>query len=144
MNCARNFGFLSARRPGGVLAMTLVCLLVVGLLGFLLLRSALHEVQRSRVREHQLQALWLVESGLDRGLARLAASAEYSGETWQIPAEDLSGEHAATVLIRVDRIEDLPDARQIAVEAIYPDESLHRIVQRRTVQVALLSPGGDS
>jgi hypothetical protein len=143
MNGARNFGFLSARRPGAVLAMTLVCLLVVGSLGVLLLRSALHEVQRSRVREHQLQALWLVESGLDRGLARLAASADYSGETWQIPADDLSGEHAATIRIRVEPIEELPEARRIAVEAIYPDESLHRIVQRRTVQVTLLSPGGD-
>jgi Tfp pilus assembly protein PilX len=134
---------LSAARRGAVLVMTLVCLLVVGSLGVLMLRSALHEVGQSRTREQQLQTLWLVESGLERGLSRLAASSDYSGETWRIAADELNGQDAASVRIVVERIEDIPLARLLTVEAIYPDEPLHRIVQRRTIQIELLSPGGD-
>jgi Tfp pilus assembly protein PilX len=134
---------LPAARRGAVLVMMLVCLLVVGSLGVLMLRSALHEVGQSRTREQQLQTLWLVESGLERGLVRLAASSDYSGETWHIAADELNGQDAASVRIAIERIEDIPLARRVTVEAIYPDEPLHRIVQRRTIQIELLSPGGD-
>ncbi|MCL4201162.1 MAG: hypothetical protein KJ000_01615 [Pirellulaceae bacterium] len=124
--------------------MTLVCLLVVGALGAMLVRSALREAQQSRQREQQLQTLWLVESGLERGLARLAASADYKGEIWQIPADALGGGDAATVGIVVETIEENTAARRIAVEAIYPDDSQRRIVQRRNIQVELLPTGGES
>jgi Tfp pilus assembly protein PilV len=124
--------------------MTLVCLLVVGALGAMLVRSALREAQQSRQREQQLQTLWLVESGLDRGLARLAASADYTGETWNIPADALGGRDAATVGIVVESIEENTAARRIAVEAIYPDDPQRRIVQRRTIQVELLPTGEES
>jgi hypothetical protein len=121
--------------------MTLVCLLVVGALGALLVQSALREAQQSRQREQQLQTLWLVESGLERGLAGLAASSDYTGETWQIPADALGGRDAATVGIVVETIEENTAVRRIAVEAIYPDDPQRRIVQRRTIQVELLPSG---
>jgi hypothetical protein len=132
---------ISVRRSGAILAMTLVCLLVVGALGAMLVQSALREAQQSRQREQQLQTLWLVESGLDRGLARLAASSDYTGETWQIAADALGGRDAATVGIVVETIEENTAARRITVEAIYPDDPQHRIVQRRTIQVELLPTG---
>ena len=34
------------------------------------------------------QAQLLVESGMERAAAQLAADADYSGETWKIPAEE--------------------------------------------------------
>ena len=42
-----------------------------------------------RAQERRIQAEWLAQAGLDRALFRLAASAGYTGETWQIAAADL-------------------------------------------------------
>jgi hypothetical protein len=143
MNRCRKPWQQTPERRGAVLAMLLACLLVVGSLGVLMLRQSLHEVGQSRTREQQLQTLWLVESGLERGVARLASSSDYSGETWHIAADELNGHDAASVRIVIEPIEDIPLARRVTVEAIFPDKPLHRIVQRRTIQIELLSPGGD-
>jgi type II secretory pathway pseudopilin PulG len=131
------------RRLGAVLAMTLVCLLVVGSLGALLLRSAVQEVRQSRRHQQQLQTLWLVESGLDRALTRLAADAGYAGETWEILAAQLGGHGSAAVHITVEVLEDRPHWRRIDVRAVYPDDPIHRVVQQETIQVELLASGDE-
>ncbi len=46
-------------------------------------------VENNREGERRLQAEWLVESGLERARARLAADSSYAGETWTLGASDL-------------------------------------------------------
>ena len=120
-------------KRGAVLAVTLVCLLVVTMLGGLLLRALLLERRQSAQRSRQAQTMWLAESAVARARARLAATPDYAGETWTITAETLGDRWPATVTIRVAAVDASPQARTIVVEAVYPDDPEHRIVQRREV-----------
>ena len=76
-------------RRGMTVVAVLVCLLVMMLLGAALLKLALAEREQQPRSERRLQAEWLVESGLERARARLAADASYAGETWPLSAADL-------------------------------------------------------
>jgi hypothetical protein len=112
----------------------LVCLIVITLIGAALLKVSVAQRQLSKALERRLQAEWLAESGLDRALARLAADASYSGETWPIHARDLSlpdsagsGEASAPVsapagmiTISVERVPDKANRRRIRVRADFP------------------------
>jgi len=124
--------------------MALVCLLVVAGLGALLIRSSLQEHQRSLVHERQLQALWLVESGLNRTLASLAASPDYRGESWQVPSGELGGRDGATIRIAIESLEGNQAKGRITVEASYSDDPSRRIVQRRTIEIELPRTGETS
>jgi len=124
--------------------MALVCLLVVAGLGALLIRSSLQEHQRSLVHERQLQALWLVESGLNRALASLAASPDYRGESWQLAPGELGDRDGATIRIAVESLEGSQTKGRITVEASYSDDPSRRIVQRRTIEIELPRTGETS
>ncbi len=126
-------------RRGMALIVVLVCLIVAAALAAALLQMALAEHQAQVRQGRELEAAWLAESGLERAAARLAADADYPGETWTIPAADLGGPHGAAVRIAVEPVPDRPDLRQVAVEADYPDHPHFRA--RRTRQ-ATLSVGG--
>ena len=97
-----------------------ICLLMATVL----LASAIQlaSTGRRQVRQEQLrmQANWLAEAGLERAAARLDAEAGYRGETWEIAADDLDGQHAGKVLIRIGPAEDAEEMRIVIVEASYP------------------------
>jgi Tfp pilus assembly protein PilV len=76
-------------RRGLIVVAVLVCLVVMMLLGAALLKVALMERESNREAERRLQAQWLVESGLERARAKLAADASYAGETWTLGAAEL-------------------------------------------------------
>ena len=111
---------LLSRRRGSIMIGAAICLL----LATMLLASALKlaSTGRRQVRQDQLrmQANWLAEAGLERAAARLEAEAGYQGETWKIAANDLDGQHAGQVVIKVDPAEDAEDLRTVIVEASYP------------------------
>lgn len=126
-------------RRGLVSAVALVTLLVVGLIGFALLRVAVARRGAVRAEERRLQASALAESALDRAAARLAADPAYAGETWEIPAGDLGGRGTARVVIRVGPAADAP-GRLISVQADYPADSTLRARRSRSLVVAAPMP----
>ena len=143
MNAPRNTDGRQSRqtcRAGFVSIAVLIALLVIGLVCAGLLKVALARRTEVVMEERRLQAGWLAESGVDRAVARLAASAAYDGETWEIPAEDLGNRGAATVAIRVERVPDRPDRRKVRVQADYPTGSDLRSRQSREIIVAVQSP----
>jgi type II secretory pathway component PulK len=107
-----------------VLILALVCLAIIGVIGGTLLRWALMEHNLLRSREQASQARWLAEAGLERAAAKLAESADYTGETWLVPAGDLPGGQPARVHLHVAPIEQ--GGRSIEVEVEYPPESPKR------------------
>jgi hypothetical protein len=125
----------SARYPrrGLTVVAVLMCLIVLTLLGAALLKLGLVRRQINRNYELRLQAEWLLESGVNRALAR-AAERDYKGETWRISAAELGlperGEQingqkkgkvdAAIVTIAVDQPGTLSRRRRIRVHADYP------------------------
>lgn len=130
-----------AKRRGVVLAFVLVCLFVVAAVGAALLRATVAEHRQETRRQHQVQAMWLAESAVQRAAAHLAAAPDYQGETWQIDAAALGDRWAAAAVIRVEAIEADPAARRIVVEARYPEDQQHRVVQRREITIRLPVPG---
>jgi type II secretory pathway pseudopilin PulG len=111
------------RRRGLVSVAVLIGLIILAIICAGLLKVALARRAEVGVEERRLQAVWLAESGLERASARLAASGDYSGETWDIPAEDLGGRGPGRVVIRVERVADRADRRTVRVQADYPSGS---------------------
>jgi hypothetical protein len=107
------------RRDGVAAVPALVCLVLASTLCAALLRQSVIRRQAARQQEWRMQAEWLVESGLARASARLAADRGYRGETWAIPAEALGGTEAGVVRIDV-RPADAPTRLLVRVEADYP------------------------
>ena len=78
-------------RPGAVLLVVLVCLMVLATMGGVLLRRGLAQHGQVEAGERRAQSEWLAEAGLERASARLAESPDYNGETWDLSPQDLSG-----------------------------------------------------
>jgi type II secretory pathway pseudopilin PulG len=127
------------RRRGLVSVSVLIVLLVIGLVCAGLLKVALTRRAEVGMEERRLQAGWLAESGMDRAVARLMESNDYSGETWEIPAGDLGGRGAATVAIQVEPVPDRPDRKKVRVQADYPSGSSLRARQSRSSIVVVKS-----
>ena len=126
--------FLPKNRRGTILVVILVCFVVASVVFTLLLKSVAAERRAMETRLWSAQAQWLAEAALERAAARLAADANYTGETWTIPAEELDG-NSGVARIRVEAIADRPGHRQVSVEADYPDDPQHR--SRCTKQIEM-------
>lgn len=124
------------RRPGMILAIVLVALLVVMLLGASLANAFLAQRQFARHVERQQQAFWLAESALHRAAHRLANEPGYEGETWQVSADDLGGIYAGVAVVRVETVAEAEPRYRIIVDASYPSEALKKLVQHRELLVA--------
>jgi Tfp pilus assembly protein PilX len=119
------------RGRGVILAMTLVCLLVVSVIGGLLLRAALAQQRAAWQYQRQMQALWLTESAAGRAAAQTATNAEYQGETWTLSTEDLGGRDPAVIEIRVTPLPGETGKKQVRVETRYPNELPRRVLHTR-------------
>ena len=131
---------LRPRRGGLASAVVLVVLFVIALISVALVKVAFARRAEVAREERRVQAGWLAESGVDRAVARLDVSADYAGETWRIPADELGGRGEAEVAIRVEKLPDRPDRRRVRIEADYPIRSNQKSRQSREVIVALPSP----
>jgi hypothetical protein len=138
------------RRPAAILIVALVTLLVVSSLVLSMVKRALNDRRQLR-QEHDLQQVeLLVDAGLRRAAIRLAADADFDGETWDIPAAELTGHGEARIVIEVAPIpadesptEDAPagesdddpagEAQLIRITAEYPFGSETSIRRTRTV-----------
>jgi type II secretory pathway component PulK len=128
------------RKPRGViLILVLVCLAVAAALIVVAVRLAAVAYRAAQTDEQNLQAAWLVESGLERASARLAADPDYSGETWRLPAAELDGQRAGVVAITVRPAADQPSRRIVRVQADFPDDPLLRSRQNKEIVIDLPS-----
>ena len=114
-----------SNRRGAALIAALICVLLVSLMSTVLVKTAL--VQRDQLERDawQLQADWLVQSALDRSLARLAADAGYTGESWA-PATT-EGKTIGRVRIEIVPAADGDSsARLLRATADVPDDPVNR------------------
>lgn len=131
------------RRRGSLLVAVLACLLMVGLTSAALLRwMTLHQRQLNNAQWRQ-QSLWLAESGLSRARQQLAMDAEYEGETWRVEGQQLSRGNAAVVTI-VCEAETETGEPKLVIEAVYPADSIHRVMHRISVPLKKQNSGDAS
>jgi Tfp pilus assembly protein PilV len=122
--------------------MAMICLLFVSLIGASLLRTALTERQQTRRAQWQLQAEWLVESGVERSAAMLSLDSAYAGETWMISPAELNGTQGGLVTIEIRPVSERPDSRLVSIIANYADGSPQQIRSSKTVLIDIdLSSG---
>ena len=117
--------FPKKSRRGAILVVILVCFIVAATIFSLLVKSAFSERRTMETHLWRTQAQWLAEAALERAAARLAADANYTGETWTIPAEELDGDRGVA-RIHIEAIAERPGHRQVSIEADYPDDPQHR------------------
>gem|GEM_PF-870765 len=138
---------LSHDRRGAVLVVALVLLVLATLICGVLMKTGLAESRLVRHQAQELQAAWLVESGVERAAAKLAESRDYAGETWNLPAETIGGEWPATVLITIVKPQDESPRRTVRVRADYPPDERWRVRHSKEVVVRLKTqtkPPGNS
>jgi hypothetical protein len=99
------------------------------------LRLAMAEREAIQIEAWRAQAAWLVESGLERAAARLAADPQYQGETWRVAGAALGDKQGAVVQIEVQPLSDQPDRRSVLVRADYPDHPQRRVRQSKQVVI---------
>jgi Tfp pilus assembly protein PilX len=129
----------------GLTAITvLVCLIIITLISGAVLKVGQARRQELRSQEHQLQAEWLAEAGIQRGLARIDADPAYTGETWDIPARDLDSADAALVTITIDLVSGDARRRCIRAQADYPRDPTRRARYTKSVILGLERPGDSS
>jgi Tfp pilus assembly protein PilX len=116
--------------------MTIVCLVVIASLAVSLARSLVAGHRQSRIRFHQMQAFWLAESAVQRGVVRLAATPAYTGEDWQVEVQVGGGPVRAHATIRVESVAGDPPRRRVVVEARCPADGDASVLETRQLVVA--------
>jgi hypothetical protein len=124
----------SCTRRGIALVTAVVAVTVCSVMLFYLLKGSLDTQRQMRSHRHEVQADWLATAGIDRAIATLRQSRNYTGETWQVPADELGD--AAEVVIKVEPAAE-SNGRQITVRADYPAGTPHRArkIRETTVQI---------
>jgi Tfp pilus assembly protein PilX len=115
------------KRRGMILILILACLTIAAALLIVGVKLALSNHRFTQTFRWNMQAQCLAESGMDRAAAQLSADADYSGETWKIPAEQLGGEAAGIVTIEVKPIEGQTNRRLVKVQSDFPDDPQDRV-----------------
>jgi type II secretory pathway component PulK len=127
----------STQRCGAVLVAVIVVLAVASTILFYMMKAAIDQHRQLRSHRHEVQADWLARAGIDRAVAQLRQSADYTGETWHVPADQLDGISAAEVEIKIEPAAET-ESRQITARADYPAGTLHR--SRKTQQTIVQLP----
>ena len=117
--------------------LVLCCLGLVMMLSAAAVKIAFASHQAVQTAAWNAETLWLVESGLQKAQAALAADEKYAGETWTISAEQLQGQDPGVVRIRVEPVADQPQSRIVRVEADYPDDPVHRVRSEKEKIISL-------
>jgi len=111
---------LKARRRGAAILIVLAILAVFGVALAMAMRANLAARAESRRALQRLQAEYLATAGLDVARERLSTDNAYTGETWQVAAEELGGRDRAEVTIDISPVADRPNERRVSVVATYP------------------------
>ena len=120
----------SRGRSGLALIVMLVALGIVSAICVNLLKMSVIERHQARREALAAQANWLAESGVELAAALLKKDENSQGTTWNIPAKQLDGQHAAVVSVAIATVENSPKRRQVIVTAKFPTKSVQSIQPR--------------
>ncbi len=107
-------------RRGVALLIVITLLLLIGVGIGLALRTNITARLEARRAAAGVQAEYLANAGFDLAAARLQTAPDYTGETWDIPAAQLTGRDAAQVVVEVAADPVDSNARRVTVVAEYP------------------------
>lgn len=126
-------------RRGAFLLMAMVCLVLTSALLGTLLKMAVFSRKAAQTEVAALQAEWLAESALDRAAVKLLGDANYQGETWDIPQEELGGKEAGQVIIAV-KPGEASHLRTVEAIARFPVGEPRGVKRTKRIAVAISVP----
>jgi type II secretory pathway component PulK len=118
----------SLRKPtrrGGALMVVIVALAVASMIGATLLQMAFNQRRQQQHDRLRVQAGWLADAGIQRGLQRARVETEYRGETWTLDVPGRTTTQPAEVQITVG------DDKTVTAVATYPTTTTFRARVRR-------------
>lgn len=117
---------------GAAIVVALLTLMVVVLITGAVLQSLLVQRRQRQLAENELQAITLAEAAVERALAQLDRDGAYTGESWQVSlATTAAPQSQGLAEIRVAAPRESTAALQIEVNAVYPVDSIRRVVVDR-------------
>ncbi len=118
-------------RRGGIIVISMVCLMLASFLIVHLAKLTFANRAQQRKELQIEQAAWLAEAGVSRAAFQLRTDPSYTGETWNIDANELGGFHSGQVTITVSA----EDRSQVTVTAMYPTGSATSVRRSKTITV---------
>ena len=125
-NVKRDSPPFRSRRRGAIILIVMVCLLLISMIGASLLKLATAQRKQSRREQLRLQAAWLAESGVERAAVKLVADSKYSGETWELKADELGAGRPGRVRIEVKPDDRNSNRHVVSVVADFPSNTEQR------------------
>lgn len=116
-----------------VLVAGILCLLIATMVATNVVRLVVRNSRVVLANRARLQAEWLAEAGLQRGLAASRANDAYGGETWEVTAAELGSDLAGSVVIEVVR--DPVAGDYLSATAVYPTDVPTRATCERRVSL---------
>lgn len=129
--------FAPRAAKGFGLALGVVCVSILVIVGGALIAIVAREARFLDDDAARRQADWLAEAGIERAVAQLAEKADYPGESWLIPSEELGGIDAARVEIVMESEAKNPARRLVKVSATYPIQSAKPHQAHRQINIDL-------
>jgi len=133
---------MTHQRRGAVAVVVLLAILIIFSLGLTMLQTTLKERERTIQFEQRQQSAWLAEAGIERAAYQLRNNPDYSGETWKLNQDELTGKYSGQVEIKITADAD-NNQKSVIVVADYPNDPKHRIRTRREINFAGGSPSNN-
>ena len=140
----------STPRGGVVLMIALVLLLVFSMMLLGMIRGLGAGMRQATQASRQHQSVWLANAGLERAAFRIREDGEYTGERWEITADQLAAPiqpspsgapqaelPVAIVEIEVEKVAGSENRRQVVVTADYPAAVTFRVRTQKSAMVDL-------
>lgn len=140
----RRYRRANSRRRGVVILIAALFLVMATFVTIRLATAMVSEHRQMRLRQRQLQSVWLAESGIERAVAKLRWDAAYEGETWTLPAETTGQAFGGVVEIQINMVDGESQRRLVSVVADFPAELPHRVRRSKTIAVDLSDTGDPS
>ncbi len=120
---------LQQQRRGTIIIIAMIALAFASTIMFTMVKTGLTQYRQAKREQLRIQASWLAEAGLERAFSKWQNDKTYKGETWNIPAKDLSGKNGGEVLIT------MTSDSKITVKATYPTTGTNRAVVSRIITI---------
>lgn len=132
-----------AQRRGVVLIVVIVTTSISLVLFGMWAQNIVKEHRRFANQQFRLQATRLAEAGVRRAMTRKSVDPQFEEETWTVPADSLSGPHAATVQIHAVPSDDAKSMRYEAT-AQFPAGAARRAQITKRIEVPIPPSGNES
>jgi type II secretory pathway component PulK len=122
-------------RSGAIMVFALIAFLLASMLIAAMLRTASMSHRQMKREEFRIQASFLADAGCARAIGRLRGNPEFRGETWSVPAQELSGDRTAIVELTVTSPAEAPGGKSVSAVVEYPSGNADRVRITRSVTV---------